>query len=526
MLAATKIEEAPVVASVQTSGMQGVRANIVDRDSRILATNVTAGAVYVHPQELDEPVRMAKELAKIFPEQSANKLYTQFISGRKFVWIARPVTPRQMQQVYALGGSGVYIGTHSRRLYPHQSITSHVMGGVRYGVATVNSAELVGVGGIEYTMDKRLTNSSEPLITTLDLRVQTAVHDVLEVEGLGAYNSKGAAGVVMNVHTGEILSLVSLPDFDSNNRPLRDPMIPAADNPTFNRAAQGVYELGSVYKVVAAALAMEKGLVTPDSTVDPRIPYYIGRNRIRDDHPIHTLISFRTAMAKSSNIVISKLMLEAGREDFTNFLRRLGLFDALDLELSEVQGATPLVPSRWGDIHVATASYGHGFSSTVLHLAKAYASLANGGTVVKPTLLMSSNQNEAPEKGERIISEQTSLYVRDILQAIVTEGTGRRAQVEGYAIGGKTGTADKPNLGGRGYQRDKVISTFAAVFPVDNPQYVLVVSLDEPTTYINKQAFRSAGLTAAPVAGKVIERIAPLLGLQPKKQDVLAQAQN
>lgn len=514
MLAATTVDTPPPRANVQTSGMHGVRANIVDRMNRVLATNVTAGAVYVHPQELDEPLRQARELARIFPEQNAGELYTKFISGRKFVWIARPVTPRQMEEVYALGGSGIYIGTHPRRLYPAYAATSHVMGGVRYGVSTVHSAELVGVAGIEYSLNDRLSDSREPLQLSIDMRVQAAMRDVLHTEGLGTYTAKGGAGVIMDVHTGEVLSLVSVPDFDVNNRPKRDLSIPASDNLTFNRAIQGLYELGSVYKVVAAALAMERGIVTPDQMVDPRKSFYIGRNRIKDDHPIREVVPFRTAMAKSSNIVISKLMLEVGRDDFKDFLRRLHLFDALDIQLSEAQGTKPLVAERWGDIHVATASYGHGFSSTVMHLAKAYASIVNGGTLVKPTLLY--HDPEVPiVPGPRIISEETSAHVRDILAEVVTKGTGRRAQVEGYAIGGKTGTADKPRLGGRGYHRDKVISTFAAAFPIDNPKYVVVVSLDEPTHYINGSPFRSAGFTAAPTAGKIIERAGPLLGIQP-----------
>lgn len=514
MLATTKIETPVKQTTIQTSGMQGIRANIVDRKNRILAMNVTAGAVYVHPHELDEPVRIAKELATIFQELDANKLYTQFISGKKFVWIARPVTPRQMEQVYGIGGSGVYVGTHPRRIYPGETVTSHLMGGVRYGIETVNSAELVGVGGIEYALNERLSKSSEPVAMSIDLRVQNAVHDVLKTEGLGTYNAKGGAAIVMDVHTGEIVSLVSLPDFDANNRPRVDPRIPESANTTFNRAVQGVYELGSVYKVIAAALAMERGIVTPETIVDPRKAYYVGRKRIRDDHPIRKIIPFKTAMAKSSNIVISKLMLDLGKDEYKNFLDNLGLFDKLDMELAEVTRATPLVPPRWGDIHVVTASYGHGFSSTVMHLAKAYASLVNGGTLIHPTLLQSASQT-----GKRMISAKTSENVRNILQEIVSNGTGRKAQVKGYEIGGKTGTAEKPRLGGRGYDKTKVISTFAGIFPVTKPKYVIVVSLDEPTHYINGRPFRSAGWTAAPTTGAIISRIAPLLGMQPMLEE-------
>ncbi len=489
------------------------RADIVDRHGRILATNLETYSLYAHPQELIEPQRVARALVGIFPDLEEKELIERFTGTRKFLWIKRKISPEQKQAVHDIGDPGLLFGPREMRLYPNGPLGAHVLGGTSFGREGVASAEVIGVAGVEKHFDAYLrapANSRKPLTLSLDLTVQAAAEEVL-AGGMRLLNAKGAALVMMDVHTGEVISMVSLPDFDPNDRPRPLTRGDQADSPLFNRAVQGVYELGSSFKIFTAAQALEEGLVNPSTMIDTKGPLTWGRFRIRDFRNYGPELSVTDVIAKSSNIGTARMAMQIGAVRQKSFLRSLGFLDATTIELVEAPSGRPLYPSNWSEISLMTISYGHGISTSPLHLAAGYASLLNGGTRIEPTLL----RQTGPQRGGRVISHDTSVAARTMLRRVVTEGTASFGDVPGYAVGGKTGTADKPKTRGPGYYDDKVIATFASVFPAHDPKYVLVVTLDEPVETSGTEPRRTAGWTAVPVAAEVIRRTAPLLGLRP-----------
>jgi len=515
LLAATE----PVEPRASAPGAEIIsqRAEITDRNGRILATNMTTHALYAHPRVMVDPAGTAARLAAIFPDLDAAALQRRFTDGRSFVWIRRVLAPEQMQAVHEIGDPGLLFGPREMRLYPNGTLAAHVLGGSTFGAEGVHSAEIVGSAGIEKALDARLRDPARagtPLALAIDLTLQATVEEVLG-SGMSMLNARGAAAILMDVRTGEILALASLPSFDPNDRPnpLADPTAYPGDSPLFNRAVQGVYELGSTFKIFATAQALELGLLEPDSMVDANAPLVWGRHRIGEfeNKNFGPLLSVTDVIAKSSNVGTAHIALMIGSLRQQAFLRSLGFFDATPVELIEAPGARPLIPRRWPEIVTITASYGHGLSASPLHLAAAYAAIANGGVMVKPTLL----RRDGPTTGVRVMSERTAADSVQMLRRVVTDGTASLAEVPGYEVAGKTGTADKPKRTG-GYYDDKVINTFAAVFPASNPQYVLVVTLDEPMDTTLSQPRRSAGWTAVPVAAEIIRRSAPLMGLRPK----------
>ena len=514
-LAASEPEEPRATAS--GAGILSARADIVDRKGRILATNFTTHALYAQPPLMVDKARAARELARVFPDLDEDRLLKDFTGGRKFLWIKKRISPEQQQAVHDIGDPGLLFGPRDMRLYPNGPIAAHVLGGAGFGREGVASAEIVGRAGIEAALDRELRDpgrGSEPLRLTLDLSVQAAVERVL-LGGMKMMNAKGAAAVLMEADTGEIVSLVSLPDFDPNHRPPAVRMADPADSPLFNRAVQGVYELGSTFKIFAAAQAMEEGIYAPSSMIDTEGPLTWGRHRIRDLRNYGDELSLLDVIVKSSNIGTARVALEIGQEKQQDFLRRLGFFAPTSIEMVEAKQAQPLLPPNWSEISTMTVSYGHGLSASPLHLATAYASLLNGGHGVTPTLIAGQGR-----PGERIVSDRTSARAREMLRQVVTRGTATLAEVEGYEVGGKTGTADKPKPTG-GYWDEKVIATFAGVFPASDPKYVIVVTLDEPEDTTGEEPRRTAGWTAVPVAAEVIRRAAPLLGLAPDVEPAL-----
>jgi len=504
----------PVEPRAQASGASilGQRSDIVDREGRILATNLTTHSLYAQPPLMIDPGRAADELARIFPDLDAERLRKQF-ETRKFLWIKRKISPEQQQAVHDIGEPGLLFGAREMRLYPNGSLAAHVLGGAGFGREDVHSAEVVGVAGIEKAFDDYLRdpgNGRAPLELSLDLSVQAAVERVL-FGGMKLMNAKGATAVLMDAHTGEIISLASLPDFDPNDRPVPLTEGDAADSPLFNRAVQGVYELGSTFKIFTAAQALDEGLVARNTMIDTKGPLRWGKHRIRDFRFYGNSMSVEDVIVKSSNIGTARIAMEIGTDRQRAFLDSLGFLKPTPVELVEAPGARPLLPRNWSEISTMTISYGHGLSASPLHLAAGYASLLNGGTKVTPTLI----KQTAPVPGPRIVSERTSAMARDMLRQVVVRGTASFGDVTGYRVAGKTGTADKPRPRGGGYYDDKVIATFAAIFPADAPRYVLVVTLDEPVETSGEEPRRTAGWTAVPVAAEVIRRTAPLLGLAP-----------
>jgi cell division protein FtsI (penicillin-binding protein 3) len=501
-------------ATASRATINAQRGDIVDRNGRILATNLVTHSLYAKPADMRDKIGAARELARIFPDLKADGLLKQFGGSRKFLWIKRKISPEQKQLVHDIGDPGLQFGPREMRLYPNGKLAAHVLGGSTFGVEGVHSAEVVGVAGVEKAFDTYLRDPAtggKPLQLSIDLTVQTTAERVLH-GGMKLMGARGAASVLMDVKTGEIISLVSLPDFDPNNRPSPPTKGQPSDSPLFNRTVQGVFELGSVFKTFAVAQALETGLVNTATMIDTKGPLRWGKYRIRDFHNYGPQLSVSDVLIKSSNIGAARLAQMIGEERQQEFLGSLGLLDATPVELVEAPGAKPLTPGNWSEISAMTISYGHGLSVSPLHLAAGYASIVNGGTLVTPTLL----RTDTVELGPRIISPETSTAMRTMLRQVVTDGTASFGEVAGYAVGGKTGTADKPKERGGGYYEDRVIATFASVFPANDPAYVLVVMLDEPVETSGTKPRRTAGWTAVPVAAEMVRRVAPLLGLRPQ----------
>ncbi len=489
------------------------RADITDRNGAILATNLVTKSLYAQPPLMIDKGHAARRLAEIFPDMNAEELLAQFSSDRKFIWLRRKIAPEQVQSVHDIGEPGLLMGPREMRLYPNGPLAAHVLGGASFGREGVDSAEVIGVAGVERQFDEYLRDPAkahQPLQLSIDLTIQTATRRVL-AGGMKLFNARGAAAVLMDTDTGEVISMVSLPDFDPNARPHALSKGVASDSPLFNRAAQGLYELGSTFKVFTAAIALEDGIATPETMVPTQGPLKYAGFTIRDFHNLGRTLSLTDVIVKSSNVGSANLAREFGGGRQQSFLDSLGLFNPVPIELSEARGARPLLPKRWSELSTMTISYGHGLAASPLHLAAAYASILNGGTRVAPTLL---RQEEPPKPGPRVVSEETSRELRRMLRQVVVRGTASMGEVPGYDVGGKTGTADKPDPRG-GYYEDKVIATFASIFPAHDPRYVLVVSFDEPEETSGAKPRRTAGWTAVPVASEIIRRVAPLLGMAP-----------
>jgi cell division protein FtsI (penicillin-binding protein 3) len=511
-LAGTVPEEPRAVAN--GNPIIGQRSDIVDRNGRILATNLDTFSLYAHPQDMVDPASAAAELVAIFPEMDQADLLEDFTGTRKFVWIRRQLSPEQMQQVHDIGSPGLLFGPREMRLYPNGPIAAHILGGASYGREGVASAEVIGVAGVERQFDNFLRDPASegtPLVLSLDLTIQAATEEVL-AGGINLMNAKGASSVLMDLHTGEIIAMASLPDFDPNNRPQVLLTGDQSDSPLFNRAVQGVYELGSTFKIFAVAQAIEIGLINADTMIDTQGPLRWGRFRIRDFHDHGPQLSATDVIVKSSNIGTARIAMQIGGTRQREFLGQLGFLKATPVEMIEAPSGAPLLPRQWSELSTMTISYGHGISTSPLHLATGYATLLNGGTTVEPTLLRQHNR----QSGARVISEETSRISREMLRDVVVRGTASFGEVAGYDVGGKTGTADKPRENGGGYYDDKVISTFASVFPANDPKYILIVTLDEPSENSGLEPRRTAGWTAVPVAAEMIRRVAPLLGLRPE----------
>ena len=513
MLAATE----PVEPRTASAGAEilASRADIVDRNGRVLATNMLTHALYAQTRDMVDPPRVARELAAIFPELDEATLLRRFTDGRSFMWVRKVLSPEQVQMVHEIGDPGLLFGPREMRLYPNGTLAAHVLGGASFGAEGVGSAEVIGTAGIEKAMDMRLRDpatAGTPLQLSLDLTVQATVEEVLAT-GITMMNAKGGAAILMDVNTGEVVALAAGPTFDPNDRPNNPTSGDPSDSVLFNRGIQGIYELGSTFKIFAAAQAMELGLVNPETLVDANAPMRYGKFLIKEfeNHNYGPLLSVTDIIAKSSNVGTAHIAMMIGAERQQVFLKSLGLFDPAPLELIEAKGAKPLRPDRWPEIVTITASYGHGISGSPMNLATAYASIANGGIKVTPTLI----KRTTPMQGERVMSEKTALAAVAMLRRVVTEGTASMGEVPGYAVAGKTGTADKVKRGG-GYYDDKVINTFASVFPANAPKYVLVVTLDEPVETSGPKPRRTAGWTSVPVAAEIIRRTAPLLGLRPQ----------
>ncbi len=476
------------------------RSDIVDRNGELLAANLQTSSLYANPRKIKNARELAGALEQILPGLSRSELEQKLSSSRSFVWIKRKLTPRQKWQVNALGEPALNFRDEEDRLYPHGRLASHALGYV--------DIDGKGIAGVEHYFNDRLSEAGrtmEPLALSLDVRVQYALADELEA-AMRAHQAIGAAGLVMDVNTGEIIAMVSMPDFDPNN------VRGVGDTEKFNRATKGVYELGSTFKTFTFANALDDGIATFDDGYDATKPLRISRFTINDDHPKKRYLTLPEIFAFSSNIGTAQLALDIGGERQQDFLQSLGLLSPASLELTEV--GAPMYPTTWRKVSTMTISYGHGIAVSPVQLASGISSMVNGGRLNAPTLLKSGDNWD---NGRQVISPATSRQMRQLLRLAVTKGTGGRSDARGYRVGGKTGTAEKAS--GGGYDRKALISSFMGVYPMDDPQYAVFALLDEPKGTKETFGFASGGWVAAPVVKNVILRTAPLLGVLPKEED-------
>jgi cell division protein FtsI (penicillin-binding protein 3) len=473
------------------------RADIVDRNGVPLARTIDGYSIRVVPSKLlNNRQYLADELAKIFPDTPREELLAK-VSGSRPTYIRRRALPDQVAAVNAIGDVGFDFPREKERLYPQLTLAAHVLG--------FTNAEGHGVTGVEGALDQRLIDKAtrgQPLALSIDARVQGVLESELSA-AVANLEAIGGAGVILDVHTGEVAAMTSLPTFNPNKLTGSDPATRR------NAVTYNLYELGSTFKPLSIAAAIDDGVVTNMARrYDASAPLAIAGFRIRDSHP-GRWYNVPETLIQSSNIATARIADELGRENMERLFRNLDFDKRPQIDLKE--RAFPLWPRDWGRLTTMTTSYGHGIAVTPMHLASAYAALVNGG-IYRPATLMKLG-DKAPPQGRRVFKAATSARMRQLLRLIVSDGTGKQADAPGFRVGGKTGSAEKPGAGG--YRRHSLVSTFAAAFPMDNPRYIVLVMIDEPKGNAYSSGQRTAGWTAAPVVRKVVTRAGPMLGVFP-----------
>ncbi|MDE1152966.1 MAG: penicillin-binding protein 2 [Micavibrio sp.] len=475
-----------------------LRGTILDRNGELIATSLAMASVYADTTIIDNKPQLAKQLSQILQGQSEADLLRKLTSGKKFIWIERNITPKQEYAINALGQPGLSFQEEDRRIYPGASLTSHLIG--------YTDVDGHGISGIEKFANKQLEKGDKPVKLTIDLRIQHIMHRELEAS-VAKFHAKAGVGIVMDVNTGEIIAMVSLPDFDPHH-PGDSP-----DDAKFNRATLGVFEMGSTFKLFSSSAALDSGKVTFASNFDAAEPIHYGRFTITDYHAKKRVLSVPEIFIYSSNIGTARMAASLGGNTLQDFYKSLGFFTPVPVELPE--RGQPLYPSPWRDISTLTCSFGHGIAVSPLHVIRATSALVNGGILVTPTLLEKDNESlSLTPQGTRVIKPQTSQMIRQLMALNVADGSGAQAAVDGYNVGGKTGTAEK-NKGGR-YEHNLLLSSFMGAYPIGNPRYAVLAILDEPKGIPETHGFATAGWTAAPVVARVVEQMAPLYHITPE----------
>ena len=490
----------PAHANVRGDGLPA-RADIVDRNGVPLARTIEAWSIAIHPSALvSDPEELAPKLAALMPERTTGTYLAMLRSGRNFAFLRRRAMPELVAQVNALGEPAIEFQRESDRLYPQATLASHVLG--------FTNLDGVGTGGVEGAFDERLTEAASrgrPMELSIDTRVQSAMEAELYA-AMQRFGAIGAGGVILDVNTGEVLALASLPAFNPNAAG----RVPAEVR--YNKATMGVYELGSTFKAITVAAGLESGVISSmTKRYDATAALQVGRFRIKDDHPENRWLNVPEMMVHSSNIVTARIAEEIGPKRMQAMFNRLGFNTRTDVEIREK--SRPLWPTYWARTTTMTVGYGHGIAVTPLHLANAYAALVNGGIWRPATVLKRTGTIPA---GRRVLSEANSFRVRQMLRLVVTKGTGKNAEkagAAGFRLGGKTGTGEKPEAGG--YSRNANVTTFAGAFPMEAPKYVVIAMLDSPQGTKETYGFKTAGWNAAPLVGRVVHRVAPILGVMP-----------
>jgi cell division protein FtsI (penicillin-binding protein 3) len=473
------------------------RGDIVDRNGVPLARTIDAWSIAIRPNKLvGNPNELAVKLAELMPERSAADYLQILKSGKTFTYLSRRAMPELVGAVNALGEPAIVFDREPDRLYPNLGLAAHVLG--------YTDLDGRGAAGVERAFDQRLRQRDmrgTPIQLSMDARIQQALEAELGA-AMAKFSAIGAAGVVMDIRTGEVLAMTSLPELNPN-APGRGSM-----EARFNRATLGVYELGSTFKPFTVAMAMDDGHVKGLGQMYP-CPggIRVGNHTISDTHPFGRACSVAEIMKESSNVGTAQIAAQLGGARQKEYLRRMGFLEKVSIELLE-RGRTLTPGANWGDAATMTVGFGHGIAVTPLHLASGYATLLNGG-IWRPATLLKTGRNHPVPQGRRVFSESTSYKMRALLRLVVTHGTGKKADAPGYRIGGKTGSAEKY------HNRSLLVTTFAGVFPIDDPRYVVVAMLDEPKGTAETYGFRTAAWNVGPVISKVVSRIGPVLGVQP-----------
>ena len=495
------------------------RLNITDRNGYILATNLEGVSIYIRPQEIQKKSLVAKKLKNIFPDLDEVELLNKLKDGRKFFWLKSLVSPKQEKALFDLGQPGIYFGKREYRFYPYGTLASHIVGYTKVNEFDVNYAAISGISGVEKAFEDKLAVrnfnkvNNNKIVLSLDLPVQAEVENVLK-EWQKRMGAKAGGLVIMNIHNGEIIALASSPDFDANKERSGSGKNKDASI-YFNRVVQGVYEMGSTFKIFPVAQGLEKNLFKLDSLIDTR-PFKISSKKIEDKYKFDNKTSINEIIVRSSNVGAAKISLMVGETGLKEIFSTLGLLEPVNLELKEANLTQPIIPKNWQDISLATLSYGYGMSVSLLHMAKAYAILGNGGFNIEPTIL---KKKEVGHVGSRVLKQTTSDEILKLLEAVVMDqrGTAKILRSKYYRIGGKTGTAEKISIVKKGYQKDKVISNFVGIFPLSEPKFVIAAFLDEPENNFLQQPCRYASCTVVPMIKKLIERTGPLMNVIPQQ---------
>ena len=468
------------------------RPLITDRNGAALAMNRTVTGVAVDTRNVWDPAETAAGLAQVFPHLSADELAAR-IRDKRYIVIANEITADDQRRLLALGLPGVLFTEGTRRVYPQGRLAAHVAGYTIPGRG--------GVAGLEGAADA----AGGDIVSSIDVRAQQILEEELTAT-MTEFQAKSAWGVIMSAATGEVVALASLPDFNPN-----EVNASPADH-WRNRAMQDRYELGSAFKVITAASVIEEGLATPETLYDARRPLKVRNQTISDFHGRHEVMTLSRVIQHSSNIGIARAALDLGTERQQDYLGKLNLLDPLQTELPEAR--EPGLPARWGPVETATISYGHGIAVTPLQLAAAAAAVVNGGTYHVPTFLKATG----PREGKRVFSSKTSGQMRLVMRQVITDGTASKAEAAGYYPIGKTATADKPGVGG--YREDARLSSFIGAFPGYDPEYVILVSFDEPKPTAETYGYATAGWNAAPAFSRIVSRLGPAMGLAPVNDDL------
>lgn len=484
------------------------RPAIVDRNGDILAADVMIDSVFAEPRNIVDKDEAVELLTAVLPDLDAKDLRDKLGSRRGFVWIKRGVTPKERTEVFRLGLPGVGFLPEHKRVYPNGPIAAHVLG--------FTNVDNIGIAGIEKYIDtlgfaelssagfKVQSEDLKPIKLSLDLKATHAVRDEL-IKGIEIYKAKAAAAAIMDVNTGEIIAIASLPDYDPNNP------VDALDPNRINRMTVGVFEMGSTFKLLTMAMALEARKATLQSKVDARAALRYGRHTINDFRGQHRTLTFSEVFTYSSNIGTARLALGVGVEGHKQFLRKVGQLDRMRTEMPE--SAEPIVPRRWGELNTMTIAFGHGLAVAPLQSMMAVSALVNGGKLVNPTFRMRTIE-EAQENAPQVVRPETSEQMRYLLRLNAEVGSARKIDVPGYFAGGKTGTANKV-VNGR-YSNDRVFTTFTAIAPSDKPKYLFLTVFDEPQGVPETQGQRTAAWNAGATTGRIIERVTPILGLPPR----------